>query len=580
MATNPIKYTSRTFTTILEDINNDEELRPKPNWFKRLWAGIGDVFSMWVNVASNLAFLRTAFTRQSVADHLALIDYYIAGATTSSGTLIFDVKRDAIFPLTFTTANLVASTTGSGVTSSVRFESRTPYTFSATIETFTADAGTDLLTVTQIYTTGMIVRLTTTDTLPTPLAIDTDYYVVYVSDTTIKLATTRNNAYNNVTIDITSIGVGIHSIQLFSFVTTVYQQESISVSKVIGTSDGTTSWQEFELPDAFVIDSTLVITIGLDTWTAVETLVDSSPTDTHYRIIPLSDNKKKILFGDGTYGAIPANFDIFAFYAYGGGINSNISNIDQINQYSGSNTNISGVSNPLALSGGANDQSLEEAKRLGPLLLRARNRFVTSQDGKALAEAFEGVSLAKINKNVYGVLSAQVPIIPDGGGLPSTALKTSLQTYLIDRTALESMDIRVVDPDFNIINPNMSVKVVTGALFVDVDPYVQLALTLLFTETSNQIIALYDTEGLSATIEFINSKYGFSFASADSQANILISNIPLNDFGKTFQRSDIEGYVDVYVNDVDYVIYNSTVPIINDIDQITQPGTITTVEIV
>lgn len=580
MATNPIKYTSRTFTTILEDINTDEELRPKPNWYKRLWAGIGDVFSMWVNVASNLAFLRTAFTRQSVADHLALIDYYIAGATTSSGTLIFDVKRTAIFPLTFTVSDLVASTTGSGVTSSLRFESRTPYTFSATIETFTADAGTDLLTVTQIYTTGMIVRLTTTDTLPTPLAIDTDYYVVYVSDTTIKLATTRNNAYNNVTIDITSIGVGIHSIQLFSFVTTVYQQESLSVSKIIGTSDGTTSWQEFELPDAFVIDSTLIITIGLDTWTAVETLVDSNPTDTHYRIIPLSDNKKKILFGNGTYGAIPANFDINAFYAYGGGINSNISNIDQINQYSGSNTNISGISNPLALSGGANDQSLEEAKRLGPLLLRARNRFVTSQDGKALAEAFEGVSLAKVNKNVYGVLSAQIPIIPDGGGLPSIALKTSLQTYLIDRTVLESMDIRVVDPDFNIINPNMSVKVVTGALFVDVDPYVRLALTLLFTETSNQIIALYDTEGLSATIEFINSKYGFSFAGTDSQANILISNIPLNDFGKTFQRSDIEGYVDVYVNDVDYVIYNNTVPIINDIDQITQSGTITTAEIV
>ena len=43
---NPIQYTSRTFQTILADINSDKELADKPEWFKRMIAGVGDVMSM------------------------------------------------------------------------------------------------------------------------------------------------------------------------------------------------------------------------------------------------------------------------------------------------------------------------------------------------------------------------------------------------------------------------------------------------------------------------------------------------------------------------------------------------------
>ena len=50
---NPISYTSRTFESILQDINDDDELIDKPNWFKRLIAGVGDVVSMWNNAAAN-----------------------------------------------------------------------------------------------------------------------------------------------------------------------------------------------------------------------------------------------------------------------------------------------------------------------------------------------------------------------------------------------------------------------------------------------------------------------------------------------------------------------------------------------
>ena len=87
-------------------------------------------------------------------------------------------------------------------------------------DTFTADAGSDLCTWTSTANipsnilTGTRVRLTTTTTLPGGLATATDYYVVKISDTTFKLATSFNNADADtpVTINITDAGTGTHTV--------------------------------------------------------------------------------------------------------------------------------------------------------------------------------------------------------------------------------------------------------------------------------------------------------------------------------------------------------------------------------
>ena len=75
MAGNPIKFDSETFNTILADINSDLTLVDKPEWFKRILAGIGDVLSVQRNASANQSFLRTAFTRKAVTDLLVLIDF-------------------------------------------------------------------------------------------------------------------------------------------------------------------------------------------------------------------------------------------------------------------------------------------------------------------------------------------------------------------------------------------------------------------------------------------------------------------------------------------------------------------------
>lgn len=60
--------------------------------------------------------------------------------------------------------------------------------------------------------TGLKVRVSTDTTLPAGLSASTDYFVIYVSASTFKLATTLNNANSGTAIDITNAGTGIHTI--------------------------------------------------------------------------------------------------------------------------------------------------------------------------------------------------------------------------------------------------------------------------------------------------------------------------------------------------------------------------------
>lgn len=84
-------------------------------------------------------------------------------------------------------------------------------------DTFTADAGTDVITFTSTANIpsnlllGTRMRFTTTTTLPAGISLATDYYYVPVTTGTGKLATSYANAVAGTTIDITDTGTGTHT---------------------------------------------------------------------------------------------------------------------------------------------------------------------------------------------------------------------------------------------------------------------------------------------------------------------------------------------------------------------------------
>lgn len=80
--------------------------------------------------------------------------------------------------------------------------------------TFTANAGTDVCTVGSgtVPSTGTAVTVSSTTTLPAGLSAATNYFIINVSSTTFKLATTIANANAGTAIDITDAGTGTHTV--------------------------------------------------------------------------------------------------------------------------------------------------------------------------------------------------------------------------------------------------------------------------------------------------------------------------------------------------------------------------------
>ena len=131
---------------------------------------------------------------------LANLSAFTAAATTAPcvGVLIDLIGYYRVTTVTTTTAQSTTNTLGYG-------------------DTFTADAGTDIITWTSTTNipsnilTGTRVRLTTTTTLPAGLALATDYYVIKLTDSTCSLATSYANAVAGTAINITDAGTGTHT---------------------------------------------------------------------------------------------------------------------------------------------------------------------------------------------------------------------------------------------------------------------------------------------------------------------------------------------------------------------------------
>lgn len=81
-----------------------------------------------------------------------------------------------------------------------------------TSNTFTASSSSGLLlTYTNDFDTYTKVRFTTTTTLPTGLSLDTDYWLVRVSATTARVATSLANAIAGTVVAYTDAGSGTHT---------------------------------------------------------------------------------------------------------------------------------------------------------------------------------------------------------------------------------------------------------------------------------------------------------------------------------------------------------------------------------
>lgn len=220
--------------------------------------------------------------------------------------------------------------------------------------------------------------------------------------------------------------------------------EGTTGEEVAGQSNGQT-YQRFELRATPIIDGTLRIFIdegmGEEPWTEVDNFVRSRGTDRHYFLQRDEAERVTVFFGDNAQGKIPdAGATLRATFRLGGGIRGNvgadtIATVVSVLTHQGSPLTVK-VTNPLSASGGEERQSIEDAKRQAPRTLRALDRAVTLEDFEALAEDFPGIAKAKASIGSPGEAACccgvVLHVVPEGGGLPSTELRTALLDRLGD----------------------------------------------------------------------------------------------------------------------------------------------------
>jgi len=119
-------------------------------------------------------------------------------------------------------------------------------------------------------------------------------------------------------------------------------------------------------------------------WRRVDSFFASNPRGRHYMLDYMSG---VITFGDGRRGMVPPeakNGIVASMYRIGGGAMGNV-NAGTLTSLGRALAYIESVTNPLPAMGGADRETIDEAKARAPYTIKSRDRAVTAEDYEMLA---------------------------------------------------------------------------------------------------------------------------------------------------------------------------------------------------
>lgn len=148
------------------------------------------------------------------------------------------------------------------------------------------------------------------------------------------------------------------------------------------------------------------------------------------------------------------------------------------------------------------------------------------------------------------------------------------------------IDIRVVDPTYGSKALTSAFKVKTGYVFATVKPFYELGALLTLSEKSQEIKNKLVSNGIADTIALINTYWSgtlsYTFVVTDYTAvQLLVEKAVAPQFGLSIQYSDVIGYLDSYVDGVDYITISlpASWPLAFASSEICSPGALTTSQI-
>jgi len=167
-------------------------------------------------------------------------------------------------------------------------------------------------------------------------------------------------------------------------------------AELLGASDGTPD-QTMTLGNIPVIAGSLVLQVdegdGWQTWTEVEDFSASTRQDAHF---VLNRQTGEVMFGDGISGRIPlpgGSPNVMALqYRSGGGKRCNVGK-NRITVLHMSVPSVKSVTNFKPASGGRDEETVDEARKRGPQVLKTGWRAVTAEDFEFLTLVTPGVRI-------------------------------------------------------------------------------------------------------------------------------------------------------------------------------------------
>ena len=285
-----------------------------------------------------------------------------------------------------------------------------------------------------------------------------------------------------------------------------------STGEVLGNGDASKAFLSFALSQspltylpaatASGAASTLAVAVNDQAWRELDDLAEAGPKTRAYVTRENDAQKTTVTFGNGVRGArVPTGTaNVKAMYRYGMGSDGNV-DAGQISQLATHPLGAQGVINPLPASGGADPDTLSQARINAPLSVTALDRLVSVSDYADFCRVYAGIGKSSsvrlsdgrqltVHVTVAGVEDSPI----DMGSDLYANLLASLQTYGDPHQPVELAVRRV-----RLIVLAATLGLSSGYFWDDVAPRVRAAVLALFAFDARELgQAAFQSEAVAA----------------------------------------------------------------------------------
>ncbi|HEX3481125.1 MAG TPA: putative baseplate assembly protein [Kofleriaceae bacterium] len=265
-------------------------------------------------------------------------------------------------------------------------------------------------------------------------------------------------------------------------------------NEAIGVGKGQPS-QQFTLAFNPVLTGTLTLTVFENgapaTWCELDNFDAADDRTSGY---VLDRALGLVTVGDGLQGrVVPDGAPLYATYQYGGGLAGNLppGAISKLEAPTPPEIDPGKTTNPVATAGGSETETVDQARRRVPMILRHQNRAVTADDFRELAQLTPGVAVGRAEvlplfrpssdpavkfPGVVTVLvvPAEDPVNPSAPE-PDRAFRQAVCNHL-DQHRLITTELFVIGPRYVKLAVSVGVKPKPGTRMEQLNQWVCLAL--------------------------------------------------------------------------------------------------------